>query len=436
MFEMIEDDGRPVVKVMGVGDGGCNAVEHMIHSNIEGLEFICVNTDEQALSKMSAKTILHIGQLPTKGLGAARSPEIVRQSALENCDRIASSLEGTDLLFITAGMGGGTGTGASPVIAQIAREMGVLTVAIVTTPFPIEGEKRAQIAALGVQELNKQTDSLIVIPFTRIQSVLGSNATLLDGFKSANNAFLAAVHGIAGLVTNPGLINVNFADVRTALASKGQATFSTGIGLGDDRATEAAEMAIGSPMFEDVELGTAKGMLVSITAGLDMAIGEFEDVGIVLRKLVREDASIVVGTAIDEKLDGEIRVSVVATGLEFIDRLDKKSFDLVNEPTVDYGRMEKKTITGKSYSNNDAANGHEQLDIPAFLRSKDGIAEASTVKLVVPTEMEDGDIAELIGHLSNVYKSVGGDELTIADIDVLPPDTERNSSPLKQVARK
>ncbi len=316
MFDLVETiNDAPVIKLIGVGGGGSNAVEHMVHSGIEGVEFVCANTDAQALSSMSAKTALHIGQSITKGLGAGANPEIGRQAAMEDRDRIQDLIEGTDMLFITAGMGGGTGTGAIPVVAQIAREMGVLTVAVVTKPFPFEGAKRMHVASAGIEELRAHVDSLITIPNEKLLSVLGKNISLLDAFKAANDVLRGAVQGIAELITSPGLINVDFADVRTVMSEMGLAMMGSGIGRGDDRATEAAEMAISSPLLEDIDLAGARGILVNITAGMDMAIGEFEEVGNVVRQFAADDATVVVGTAINQDLEGELRVTVVATGL-------------------------------------------------------------------------------------------------------------------------
>ncbi len=316
MFELVDSiNDAPVIKLIGVGGGGSNAVQHMVASGIEGVDFICANTDAQALKSMHAQTVLHIGQSITKGLGAGANPEIGRQAAMEDRDRIQDLIEGTDMLFITAGMGGGTGTGAIPVVAQIAREMGVLTVAVVTKPFPFEGGKRMQIAAAGIEELRTHVDSLITIPNEKLLSVLGKNISLLDAFRAANDVLRGAVQGIAELITNPGLINVDFADVRTVMSEMGLAMMGSGIGRGDERATEAAEMAIASPLLEDIDLAGAKGILVNITAGMDMAIGEFEEVGNVVRQFAADDATVVVGTAIDESLEGELHVTVVATGL-------------------------------------------------------------------------------------------------------------------------
>jgi len=250
MFELVDSiNDAPVIKLIGVGGGGSNAVQHMVSSGIEGVDFICANTDAQALKSMQAQTVLHIGQSITKGLGAGANPEIGRQAAMEDRDRIQDIIEGTDMLFITAGMGGGTGTGAIPVVAQIAREMGVLTVAVVTKPFPFEGSKRMHMADAGIEELRAHVDSLITIPNEKLLSVLGKNITLLDAFRAANDVLRGAVQGIAELITNPGLINVDFADVRTVMSEMGLAMMGSGIGRGDERATEAAEMAISSPWY-------------------------------------------------------------------------------------------------------------------------------------------------------------------------------------------
>ena len=407
MFELVDSiNDSPVIKLVGVGGGGSNAVEHMVESGIEGVDFICANTDAQALKSMNAQTVLHIGQSITKGLGAGANPEIGRQAAMEDRDRIQDLIEGTDMLFITAGMGGGTGTGAIPVVAQIAREMGVLTVAVVTKPFPFEGSKRMRTAEAGIEELRGQVDSLITIPNEKLLSVLGKNITLLDAFRAANDVLRGAVQGIAELITNPGLINVDFADVRTVMSEMGLAMMGSGVGNGDERATEAAEMAISSPLLEDIDLAGARGILVNITAGLDMAIGEFEEVGNVVRSFAADDATVVVGTAIDESLQGELRVTVVATGLgqqqAQTQQLRSVQRQVVNEagaptqavaggnggmggqtqgrqvgrsqPSL-YNTQEKasvvrKTAHGAASGIGAATSGHdmEMLDIPAFLR--------------------------------------------------------------------
>jgi len=316
MFELMDSYSQTaVIKVLGVGGGGGNAVAHMAKCGIEGVDFICVNTDAQALKHSQVKTSLQIGCNITKGLGAGANPEVGRQAAMEDRDRIIELIEGCDMLFITAGMGGGTGTGAAPVVAQVARELGILTVAVVTRPFTMEGGKRASIADLGIGELSKNVDSLITIPNQKLLSVLGGQTTLLDAFKRANEVLQGAVQGIAELITRPGLINVDFADVRTVMSETGLAMMGSGIGTGDHRARVAAEMAVSSPLLEDINLAGARGILVNVTAGLDLSIGEFEEVGNTVKQFAADDATVVVGTVIEPEMKGELRVTVVATGL-------------------------------------------------------------------------------------------------------------------------
>lgn len=303
------------IKVIGVGGGGGNAVSHMAKSGIEGVEFICVNTDAQALKHSGVKTSLQIGCNITKGLGAGANPEVGRQAAMEDRDRVIELIEGCDMLFITAGMGGGTGTGAAPVVAQVARELGILTVAVVTRPFTMEGNKRHSIADSGITELSRHVDSLITIPNQKLLQVLGGQTTLLEAFKRANEVLQGAVQGIAELITRPGLINVDFADVRTVMSETGLAMMGSGIGTGEHRARVAAEMAVSSPLLEDINLAGAHGILVNVTAGLDLSIGEFEEVGNTVKQFAAEDATVVVGTVIEPEMQGELRVTVVATGL-------------------------------------------------------------------------------------------------------------------------
>ena len=303
------------IKLVGLGGGGGNAVEHMVQSGIEGVDFICANTDAQALRSMHAQRTLQIGSELTKGLGAGANPEVGRQAALEDRDRVQELLYGTDMLFVTAGMGGGTGTGAIPVVAQIAREMGILTVAVVTKPFPFEGPKRMRIADEGIAELSDCVDALITIPNHKLLSVLGKDTSLMEAFSAANNVLGDAVQGISELITRPGLINVDFADVKTVMHGMGLSMMGTGVGRGDHRAAEAAQQAISSPLLEDMQLAGAKGILVNVTAGLNMTIGEFEEVGEIIRELAAEDATVVVGTACDPDMDSDMRVTVVATGL-------------------------------------------------------------------------------------------------------------------------
>jgi cell division protein FtsZ len=316
MFELMDAYSQnAVIKVIGVGGGGGNAVAHMVTSGIEGVEFMCINTDAQALKHSKVKTSLQIGCNITKGLGAGADPEVGRQAAIEDRDRIIEMIEGCDMLFITAGMGGGTGTGAAPVVAQVAKELGILTVAVVTRPFEMEGGKRTLIANHGLAELGKYVDSLITIPNQKLLTVLGAKTTLLDAFKSANHVLQGAVQGIAELITRPGLINVDFADVRTVMSETGMAMMGSGAARGENRAREAAEMAVSSPLLEDINLQGAHGILVNVTAGMDLSIGEFQEVGNVVKQFASDDATVVVGTVIDPELSDEMRVTVVATGL-------------------------------------------------------------------------------------------------------------------------
>jgi cell division protein FtsZ len=316
MFELMDAYSQSaVIKVIGVGGGGGNAVTHMVASGIDGVDFMCINTDAQALKHSKVKTALQIGCNITKGLGAGADPEVGRQAAMEDRDRIIELVEGCDMLFITAGMGGGTGTGAAPVVAQIAKELGILTVAVVTKPFEMEGSKRSLIADHGIAELGKFCDSLITIPNQKLLTVLGADTTLLNAFKSANQVLQGAVQGIAELITRPGLINVDFADVRTVMAETGMAMMGSGAASGEGRARTAAEAAVSSPLLEDINLAGAHGILVNVTAGMDLSIGEFQEVGQIVKQFASEDATVVVGTVIDPELATELRVTVVATGL-------------------------------------------------------------------------------------------------------------------------
>ncbi len=316
MFELMDSYSQSaIIKVLGVGGGGGNAVSHMVQAGLEGVDFICINTDAQALKHSKVRTALQIGCNITKGLGAGADPEVGRQAAMEDRDRIIELIEGCDMLFITAGMGGGTGTGAAPVVAQVAKELGILTVAVVTRPFEMEGNKRGRVADNGMLELSKYVDSLITIPNQKLLSVLGSNTTLLDAFKAANTVLQGAVQGIAELITRPGLINVDFADVRTVMSETGMAMMGSGCASGDDRAREAAEAAISSPLLEDINLAGAQGILVNVTAGMDLSIGEFQEVGNVIKQFASDEATVVVGTVIDPEMSNQIRVTVVATGL-------------------------------------------------------------------------------------------------------------------------
>jgi len=322
-----------VIKVIGVGGGGCNAIAHMLKQNIEGVEFICANTDAQALRNSEARHVIQLGPELTKGLGAGANPEIGKRAAQEDRMRIQEMLAGSDMIFITAGMGGGTGTGAAPVIAEIARDLGILTVAVVTRPFPFEGRKRSQVAEAGIIELAQRVDSLITIPNEKLLTVLGKNISLLDAFRAANNVLQGAVQGISELITRPGLINVDFADVRTVMSEMGMAMMGTASARGENRAQLAAEAAVASPLLEDIALSGAKGVLVNITAGMDMTIGEFEEVGEVIKSFTSDQATVVVGTVIDPEMSDELRVTIVVTGLSAMqgDRFQAKAQPAVHQ---------------------------------------------------------------------------------------------------------
>jgi cell division protein FtsZ len=384
MYELVDNvPQNAVIKVIGVGGGGGNAVSHMLSSEIDGVEFICANTDAQALRGMEARSVVQLGAQITKGLGAGANPNVGREAAIEDRAQIQSILQGADMVFITAGMGGGTGTGAAPIVAEVAREMGILTVAVVTKPFPFEGRKRMAIAEQGLKELAEHVDSLITIPNEKLLPVLGKNCSLLTAFSTANDVLLGAVQGIADLITRPGMINVDFADVRTVMSEMGMAMMGTGVARGEDRAREAAEAAVRSPLLEDVDLRGAKGILVNITAGLDMNLGEFSEVGNTIEEFASDNATVVIGTVIDPEMSDELKVTVVATGLGqgYAQQIEPTVKAVVNNtmrrPTVDQMELPavKDTSAGDarlSGSGTDATSSSEgdigYLDIPAFLR--------------------------------------------------------------------
>ena len=327
-FELVENMApNAIIKVIGVGGGGGNAVAHMVSGNVDGVEFITANTDSQAIKNCGAKLQLQLGSNVTKGLGAGANPEVGRQAALEDRERIMDALQGADMVFITAGMGGGTGTGAAPVVAQLAKEMGILTVAVVTKPFPFEGRRRMQVALKGIEELSQHCDSLITIPNEKLITVLGRNATMIQAFRAANDVLLGAVQGIADLIVRPGLINVDFADVRTVMSEMGLAMMGTGSARGDDRAQAAAEAAIQNPLLDDVNLSGANGILVNITAGPDFTMAEFDEVGRTIEAFAAEDATIVIGTVLDPDMQDEVRVTVVATGLNRVAKQSVRGHD-------------------------------------------------------------------------------------------------------------
>ena len=379
MFQMIEEVGsKAVIKVIGVGGGGGNAVQHMASSNLEHVEFICANTDAQALESGNIKNVLQLGESVTKGLGAGADPSVGRQAALDDTDLIVEMLRGTDMVFITAGMGGGTGTGAAPVVAQLAKEMNVLTVAVVTRPFSFEGRKRGEIADKGIEELTQYVDSLITIPNEKLLSELGSDISLLDAFSAANDVLFGAVQGVAELITCSGKINVDFADVRTVMSEKGMAMIGSGSGRGENRAEDAAKSAICSPLLEDIDLTGAKGVLVNITSNADLTIGEFQKFGDCVAEFTSDNATVVIGNVVDEDIQDEVRVTVVATGIGGSATENFTSPTLVSslsESTETQGIYEEKidsVLDSKKEklgsANQDEESDTSYLDIPAFLR--------------------------------------------------------------------
>jgi len=391
MFELIEKLApNAVIKVIGVGGGGGNAVAHMVNSNIEGVEFVVANTDAQAMKSCGSRTHLQLGGNVTKGLGAGANPEVGRQAALEDRERIEEMLEGADMVFITAGMGGGTGTGAAPVVAQLAKEKGILTVAVVTKPFPFEGRRRMQVALKGIEDLSQHVDSLITVPNEKLLSVLGREVTLLNAFKAANDVLQGAVQGIADLITAPGLINVDFADVRTVMSEMGMAMMGSGTARGDDRAQAAAEAAINNPLLEDVNLAGACGILVNVTAGPNLTMREFDEIGRVIHDFASEDATVVIGTSLDPEMQDDVRVTVVATGLNRANAAVKQpvrqpvqqQVEMRQRPrpvvlrtgtgneVVDYAQTEVTTSVRSepAQPQKSAEPTIDYLDIPAFLR--------------------------------------------------------------------
>ncbi|MBU2570102.1 MAG: cell division protein FtsZ [Gammaproteobacteria bacterium] len=368
-----------VIKVIGVGGGGGNAVNHMVEKQIDGVQFICANTDAQALKKLNVDTIIQLGAELTKGLGAGTDPNVGQQAAEENRDRIREVIQGADMVFLTAGMGGGTGTGAIPIIAEIAKDLGILTVAVVTKPFHFEGKKKMAVAEQGIVALEKYVDSLITIPNQKLLPVLGNNISLMSAFSAANNVLLDAVQGITELITHPGMINVDFADVRTVMSGMGAAIMGTGSASGENRAREAAEKAIACPLLEDINLQGARGILVNISAA-DMMISEFDEVGNIVHEFGAEDAIIKIGTAIDPSLGDEIKVTVVATGMGSQPAAVAAPIKLaVKQAAVDndYTNFEKPTVIRQNRPEPRNTRFGAQpkkdvdmdyLDIPAFLR--------------------------------------------------------------------
>ncbi|WP_290701987.1 cell division protein FtsZ [Amphritea sp.] len=394
MFELVNNVAQnAVIKVIGVGGGGGNAVQHMVSSEVGGVEFLCANTDAQALNHMDSRNVLQMGGEITKGLGAGANPDIGRQAALEDRDQLAEMLSGADMVFITAGMGGGTGTGAAPIVAEVAKELGILTVAVVTKPFPFEGRKRMLIAEEGIKHLSEHVDSLIIVPNEKLLQVLGKSCTLIKAFDEANDVLKGAVQGISDLIIRPGMINVDFADVRTVMSEMGTSMMGTGSARGENRAVEAAEAAVRSPLLEDVDLMGARGILVNITAGLDLSLGEFSDVGQVIEEFASDNATVVVGTVIDPEMVDDIKVTVVATGLQKNEPeqgtvkvvsntrkpdgeldLNKLELPAVVRRKADYlnaekNRVQQRELSGSQLSKDDEKGDTETyLDIPTFLR--------------------------------------------------------------------
>lgn len=382
MFEPMVTSNDPIIKVIGVGGGGGNAVEHMVIEHIEGVEFFAANTDAQALRKSKVGQTIQIGSSITKGLGAGANPEVGRTAAQEDKESIRNALDGADMVFIAAGMGGGTGTGAAPVVAEIAKELGILTVAVVTKPFSFEGKKRMAFAEQGIAELAQHVDSLITIPNDKLLKVLGRGVTLLNAFSAANGVLMGAVQGIAELITRPGLINVDFADVRTVMSEMGYAMMGSGRAIGDNRAEEAAEMAISSPLLEDIDLSGARGVLVNVSAGLDLGLEEFETVGNTVKAFASDNAIVVIGTTLDPDMTDEIRVTVVATGVGMDKRSEMKMVAPLHQSTKEVTKFHQPipTVATPVHQDRPAQVVNEQtavpvskedyLDIPAFLRKQ------------------------------------------------------------------
>lgn len=378
-YELMDNSGNAVIKVIGVGGGGGNAVNHMVSDGIDGVEFICANTDAQALREMTVDSIVQLGVELTKGLGAGTRPEVGRAAAEETRERIRDVMTGADMVFLTAGMGGGTGTGAITVFAEVAKELGILTVAVVSKPFDFEGTKKKGVAEAGLRDLEKLVDSLIVIPNQKLLPTLGNNKSLVEAFRAANDVLRDAVQGITELITHPGLMNVDFADVKTVMSNMGTAIMGTGIASGENRARLAAEKAIACPLLEDMSLQGAKGILVNITAA-DLGLNEFDEIGSIMHAFASEDADMKIGTAVNPHMGNEIKVTVVATGMGEKVRANAP-INLVKKVAageVDYGQLEKPTVIrnrGQESTRETRFGAQprsdadlEYLDVPAFLR--------------------------------------------------------------------
>ena len=423
---------QPVIKVIGLGGAGGNVIAHMINAGIEGVDFICANTDGQALKHCLAKTTLQFGGNITMGLGAGAKPEVGKRAAQEDRERLCELLIGADMVFVTAGMGGRTGTGAAPLVAQLAKEMGILTVAVVTKPLPSEGRKRMQIALQGIEVLSQYVDSLIIIPTEKLISELGRDITLLNAFRSANDLILAAIQGVADLITRPGLINVDFADVRTVMGEMGMATVGSGIAKGNDRAVAATEAAIKSPMLEDTDLANACGMLVNVTAGMNLSMREFDQIGCTITEFAAEDTTVVMGTVLDPTMQDEIRVTVVATGLNRA-RAPASIPRLVELARNSNTRKDPMSAMGEGRS--------DYLDIPAFLHLQTeevkAIAiDADSVRIVAHPDVSDKSLALFVEVLSALYAGVSNDALVVSRADPIPSVPIRGRKPVDKADRK
>lgn len=382
MFTLIDSaPSQAVIKVVGVGGGGCNAIQHMLATNqVPGVQFICANTDAQALGALSGATVLQLGSNITRGLGAGANPDVGRQAALEDRQKLVEALSGADMVFVTAGMGGGTGTGAAPIVAEVAKELGILTVGVVTKPFRFEGRRRMKIADAGITALRQHVDSLISIPNEKLLSTMSADVSLLDAFAEADNVLLNAVQGVSDLIVRQGRINVDFADVRTVMSEMGMAMMGAGVASGEGRAERAAEEAIRSPLLDDIDLQGARGVLVNITAGVDLSLSEYSTVGEIIEEFAADDATIVIGTAIDPELGDEIRVTVVATGIGSAEQYDRPKIAVDNTEAVsstppNYRTLDRPTVQRQNTAERhrgapapDLSNMDELLDVPAFLR--------------------------------------------------------------------
>ena len=384
MFEIVDNKKqKAIIKVIGVGGCGGNAIDYMIEKNVMGVDFISANTDLQALQKSQASTIVQIGEMLTQGLGAGSRPDTGKQAAIDDKEKIVEAIDGADMLFITAGMGGGTGTGATPVIAQIAKELGILTVAVVTKPFEFEG-RRTQVAKDGIDELVNYVDSLITIPNEKLMGVLGDEVTFVDAFGAANEVLYSAVLGIAEIINNPGMINVDFADVRTVMSEMGMAMIGSGFAEGSDRAEIAAKSAVACPLLEDVNLNNAKGILVNISTSKDFKMKEYFEIMDIIKQYASENATIIVGNVIDESMSNSIRVTMVATGLTGSYQIDEKNENVMQ--SFVYDDKDKSTTEDENNSEDDeslnvfadnsnnnqtfSSDNDDEYDIPAFLRKK------------------------------------------------------------------